>query len=359
MALHDCSFDRFVTDIKTGGKAIICYGAGMLPRYIEPLFIQYGLARYIRLFLDGNREKEGKSISFQNREVKIACPEYLKSIEAEKCVILITAEKYDEILDQISSYIDLNQWECYVYPLLNRSFFRSMIPEPFIYRSKDCIPKTIHYTWFGKGKKSELHSKCIESWKRYCPNYEIVEWNESNYDIYKNSYIKQAYQREKWAYVSDYARMDILYRYGGIYLDTDVELLKNIDALLETEAFLCFGEWPAPNSGAGMGCIKRHPIIKEIMETRESIEFIQEDGGNDARTNSNYEMQVLMRHGFHMDFSYQMKDGMILYPPDVIAPVSITGRDSFLTDRSIGIHYCNNSWRSNNGRVGQYHCSGI
>lgn len=342
MALINCSFDDFVRYIKKEKKSIICYGAGMLPLYMEPLFSQYDLLQDIRLFIDSNQEKAEKTVSLQNKNVKIAMPDYLKMMDAKKYVILITAEKYREILDRLRNYVDLSCWECYSYPLLNLSFFKSMISPQFTYGNRNRIPKVIHYTWFGKGKKQRL---CIESWKKYCPDYEILEWNETNYDIHKNRYIEQAYERKKWAYVSDYARLDILYRYGGVYLDTDVELWKSMDELLTTEAFLCFGEWPAPNSGAGIGCVKGHTIIKEMIGVREHIDFIQEDGSDDPHTNSNYEMQALMQHGFRMNFEYQMKDGIALYPPDVIAPVSVTGRDSFVTERSIGIHYCNNSWR--------------
>lgn len=348
MALINCSFNEFIQYMKREKKHIICYGAGMLPLYIGPLLSQYDLLDLIDLFIDNNREKDGKTVSLLNRRIKITMTDCLNRLNSKKYVILLTAEKYKDII--MKSDVDLKQWECYAYPLLNLSFFKSVVSEQFVYGNKIQIPKVIHYIWFGKGEKKELHLKCIESWKKHCPDYEILEWNETNYNISKNKYIAQAYERKKWAYVSDYARMDILYRYGGIYLDTDVELMNSIDVLLTTEAFLCFGEWPVPNSGAGMGCVKGHTIIKQMMETREYISFIQDDGSDDVYTNSNYEMKILMQHGFHMNFKYQKKAGITLYPPDVIAPVSVTGRNSFVTERSIGIHHCNNSWRSENGR---------
>lgn len=323
----------------------------MLPLYIEPLLSQYDLLQDIQLFIDGSRKKEGKNLSFSNKRVEIFMPDYLNGLEAEKYVILVTAERYEELIDRIREFVDWNRWECYAYPLLNLSYFKSMTPQKLIYGRQSRIPKVIHYTWFGGNEKKEIHLKCIASWKKHCPDYEIIEWNETNYDVYKNRYMSQAYERKKWAYVSDYARLDILYQYGGIYLDTDVELLKCMDALLTTEAFVCFGEWPAPNSGAGIGCVKGHEVIKEMMDTREALDFIQEDGSDDPHTNSNYEMQALMRHGFRMNFACQTKDGMTLYPPDMIAPVSVTGRDAFVTERTIGVHYCNNSWRNGNGRL--------
>ena len=356
MPLINCTFNEFVTHIRSGKKSIICYGAGMLPLYIEPLLARYRLADAVRLFVDGDRKKEGKTVPIQGRNIQIVSPDCLKTLEAGDYVILITAERYKEILERLGAYVDLEYWECYAYPLLNLSFFRSTEKKQLEAGPKSFIPKVIHAIWFGEKSrensslaqdagKDDLRFRCMESWRKYCPDYEIREWNENNYDIGKNRYIEQAYRRKKWAYVSDYVRLDILYRYGGIYLDTDVELKKSMDALLTTKAFLCFGEWPAPNSGAGIGCVKGHPIIREMMETREKIDFVQEGGRNDPHTNSNYEMRILMRHGFQMDFGYQSTDGMVLYPPDVIAPVSVTGKDSFVTERSIGIHYCNNSWR--------------
>ena len=94
------------------------------------------------------------------------------------------------------------------------------------------IPKVIHYCWFGGNPLPEEAKRCIESWKKYCPDYKIIEWNENNYDVNSNEYMKSAYKEKKWAFVSDYARIDVVYKYGGIYMDTDVELVKGLDNLL-------------------------------------------------------------------------------------------------------------------------------
>ena len=95
------------------------------------------------------------------------------------------------------------------------------------------IPKIIHYCWFGGGPISAESQKCMESWKKYCPDYKIIEWNEQNFDISQNRYAQQAYEAKKYAFVSDYVRLAVLYEYGGIYLDTDVELVRPLDELLE------------------------------------------------------------------------------------------------------------------------------
>lgn len=101
------------------------------------------------------------------------------------------------------------------------------------------IPKVIHYVWFGKNPKTKSIKKCIASWRKYCPDYRIIEWNETNYNIRKNRYMYEAYKAKKWAFASDYARYDIIYQFGGIYLDTDVELVASMDPLLHNKMFRC------------------------------------------------------------------------------------------------------------------------
>ena len=105
---------------------------------------------------------------------------------------------------------------------------------------KNEIPKIIHYCWFGKNEKSDLAKKCIDSWKKKCPDYQIIEWNEENFDITTNEYVYEAYMNKKWAFVSDFVRIFALYNNGGIYLDTDVEILKNMDEFLCNTTFFGF-----------------------------------------------------------------------------------------------------------------------
>lgn len=346
MVFRECSFLDFVEDIEKREKKIICYGAGMLPLYIEPLLHSCGLACRVSLFIDGDLRKKGRTMHYADREIRIETPGYLASLDGEQAVILITAERYREILKFLAGAGLPDKWECYAYPLLNLSYFKSTVNGGILPDVPRQIPKVIHYTWFGGQKKQELQIKCIESWHRFCPDFEIREWNEENYDVRKIQYMAQAYENRKWAYVSDYARLDILYQNGGIYLDTDVELFGSLEPLLGVRAFLCFGEWPVPNSGAGAGCIKGDGLLKELMETRENRPFMQAGGQPDAHTNSNYEMQILMNRGFRMDATFQQMDGIALYPPDIIAPASLVGESAFVTERTLGMHYCLNTWRN-------------
>lgn len=127
------------------------------------------------------------------------------------------------------------------------------------------IPKTIHYCWFGRGEKSKLAKKCIESWKKYCPDYNIIEWNEDNFDVNKYPYAQYCMERGKWAFLSDFVRLKVVCEHGGVYFDTDVELVRNIDELLKFEAFFGFESDKYVNSGLGFGSVVRHKTITTML----------------------------------------------------------------------------------------------
>lgn len=135
------------------------------------------------------------------------------------------------------------------------------------------IPKTIHYCWFGRGHKSELIIKCIDSWKTFCPDYEIVEWNEDNFNVDFCTYSYDAYKNKKWAFVSDIARLKILYDNGGIYLDTDVEIHNNFDDLLHYDAWFAQDDIRYINTGLGLGACKGNELIKTILAKRVERKF--------------------------------------------------------------------------------------
>ena len=134
------------------------------------------------------------------------------------------------------------------------------------------IPKKIHYIWLGKGEKNDRIKHCIESWKKYLPDYEIIEWNEDNFDINYNDFTKQAYENKKWAYVADVARLWVLNNEGGIYFDTDVEVYKPIDEFLNNEGFIGF-EDTHYLSTATIGATKNNPVIKYLLDFYNCIDF--------------------------------------------------------------------------------------
>ena len=220
------------------------------------------------------------------------------------------------------------------------------------------IPKIIHYCWFGKNPLPEDAKRCIDSWRKYCPDYKIIEWNESNYDVTSNEYMKAAYMEKKWAFVSDYVRIDVVYKYGGIYMDTDVELVKSLDELLN-ERMYCGWEMRDPlldkmgvsyeNSvafGLGFGAEKGHKALKKILDLYKDISFYNEDGTLNLMACPHYQTEVLKEFGLDdTRRTYQcLKEGIVVYEEDVFSPKSpLTGK-IVITDKTISIHQFSMTW---------------
>ena len=189
--------------------------------------------------------------------------------------------------------------------------------------------------------------KCIESWKKFCPDYEIICWNEGNYDVSKYKYTKEAYEAKKWAFVSDIARLDILYNHGGIYLDTDVEIIKSIDDLLDFEGFMGFEDKKQVASGLGIGAVKGSEVVKLLLDSYRDIGFIKADGSFDLTPCPVRNTRDLVKIGLITDGTYQEINGFHFFERDVLAPKEATsGRLKYLTKNTRSIHHYDASWQS-------------
>ena len=206
------------------------------------------------------------------------------------------------------------------------------------------IPKVIHYCWFGRGEKSRLIQKCIKSWKKYCPDYEIIEWNEDNFDISCNTFVKQAYECKKWAFVSDYARLWVLYNHGGIYLDTDVEIKKSFNDLIDDNAFVGFEREDRLGSGI-IGANVKNNLIKEWMEHYNDLLYIN-DGKITKEPNVIYMTQLFEEKGLIVNDKYQKVAGFTVYPRTYFCPVAVDEKFKHITDNTYTIHHFTSSWRS-------------
>lgn len=210
------------------------------------------------------------------------------------------------------------------------------------------IPRIIHYCWFGKCEKPKVFYRCLESWRRYCPDYEIREWNEDNFDVSIIPYVQEAYQAKKWAFVTDYARLWIVYHYGGIYLDTDVELLKPIDCLLNSEAFFGYEDKKYIATGLGFGAIKGNTVIEYMLLDYLDKHFLNKDGTYDKTTcpirNTKAIAHLLPDNSFN-DEIIQI-EGAILYPPEFFCPLSSDGKNMKKTANTFSIHWFSASWLS-------------
>lgn len=215
------------------------------------------------------------------------------------------------------------------------------------------IPKIIHYCWFGRNPKPKLAKKCMRSWKKYCPGYRIMEWNEDSFDLSSAPlYVRQAYEAKKWAFVTDWVRLKVVYDHGGIYLDTDVELRKSLSPLLKYSAYFGFEGGRYIATGLGFGAEKGTPILKELMEDYKDIPFVLPDGSFDLRGCPIRNTPVLERHGLIADDSLQLLEGNIqIFPSVYFSPDIFRSSPDIITEDTISIHWYAASWFPENKRL--------
>lgn len=214
------------------------------------------------------------------------------------------------------------------------------------------IPKIVHYCWFGGAPLPKLAQKCIESWEKYFPEYEIKEWNESNFDLNCCDYVREAYEKKKWAFVSDYARFYVLYQYGGLYFDTDVEVIKDMSDIVASGAFLgCErldktnqGYSIGVNPGLGLGVPPKFKLYEEILEEYQNSHFINSDGSINYRTVVDRTTDILIKHGLSDCDSIQKIAEVTIYPSEYFCPMDYGTGTLQITDKTRSIHWYDASW---------------
>ena len=209
------------------------------------------------------------------------------------------------------------------------------------------IPKIIHYCWFGRTPLTPLAQKCIASWRQFFPEYEIREWNEDNFDVACIPYTAQAYQAGKYAFVSDYARFWVLYRHGGVYFDTDVEVIRTMDDILEKGALMGFellGETMAVNPGLGLAAEPGIALYKTILDRYETLSFFLPDGSVNPCMMIPMVTALLKERGLKGDGTVERLDGIDIYPPDWFNPFDDALGRLCKTDNTRTIHWYAKSW---------------
>ena len=209
------------------------------------------------------------------------------------------------------------------------------------------IPHVIHYCWFGGNPLPELAKKCIASWEKFLPGYEIKEWNETNFDVNCSNYVREAYQAQKWAFVSDYARFWILYNYGGLYFDTDVEVIKPIDDIIEKGAFMGCEVSDKCAPGLGLGVNPGLGLYKEILDSYDSAHFFNENGSYNYLTVVDRVTAILENYGFKDVNSIQRIADINIYPKDYFCPMDYTTGKLEITSNTRTIHWYDASWLDN------------
>lgn len=338
------------------GMKLACFGAGRAFRNFADCYGEEFVKR-IECIIDNDERK-------QNTRIKVY-GEYLDIISVEKfcsCyhvddyIILISTEDAVSILEQLQSLEQLRNVECcigsFVRGETNETDERNRkYPENLKIYDAPVIPKVIHYCWFGGKDIPEQNRKWMASWKKYCPGYKIVEWNESNYDITKNAYMHEAYKAGKWGFVSDYAELDVIYQHGGIYLDTDVEMIRNLDELLCQDAFMGVEGSKNINLGLGFGAVPGFQMIKELMDEYRQRSFHSADGILDLTAAPILQIPFFRRLGYVNNGEYQRIGNLSIYPEKVLSgKCSYTGainptKDTFL------IHHYDGSWTSDERKI--------
>lgn len=325
-------------------KQIVLYGAGASARLILQAFYHRGLKERLTFIVDKNESLDNTKceapggIQVEVISMRHFLEQYGAGIK-EEFTILITPIGAMWIVEELDRIGELDGVDTYVYAMVAGK----KPPEPFPLRSlnQPAIPKRIHYIWVGENAMSAEDLENIESWKRFCPDYEIIKWDEQNYDFQKNPYTREALERKQYMYATDYVRKDILYRYGGIYLDTDVELLKPLDDLLYNEAFIGMEDGGQLNSGSGLGAVAGHPAMLGMMEVYEDVRFVLPDGGCNKKYNTFYETSYMLSRGYELKNRYQKVDGVVCLPKEVLMPESIMGLYDTYTENTLANHKIN------------------
>lgn len=206
------------------------------------------------------------------------------------------------------------------------------------------IPKTIHYCWFGNKPLPKSAIKCINSWKKYFPEYEIKQWNEKNFDININDYVTEAYKSKKFAFVTDVARLYILYKYGGIYFDVDVKVIKAFDDILCNKAFFAIEKEGKINTGLGFGSEKNSKFVKELLNDYTKKHFILEDGKMDLTPCPEINSKIFKNYGFQLNNTIEKIDDIAVYPKDYFNPMEVGTGKINKTENTRSIHLYSKSW---------------
>ena len=206
------------------------------------------------------------------------------------------------------------------------------------------LPKIIHYCWFGRGEKPVLAQKCIDSWRKFCPDFEIREWNEDNCDYLAMPFMMEAYAAKKYAFVSDVMRLIVLEQYGGVYFDTDVELVRDLAPLLYDEGFIGFENDQYVNSGQGIAAMPHHPVVQAMIEEYRKLHFANADGTINEVGCPHLNTDVMERCGLVRNGKEQRVAGIHVYPAEFFNPLdSVTGKLT-KTENTYSIHWYSMSW---------------
>lgn len=346
LKIHNCDLKCFKENVRR--KKLFIWGGGSRA---ELCYREWKIKKSITAIVDSNEEMWNKSWRIDNRILCINKDRMISEICAygiNNCALLIAPVFYSlDIIEELDKEDSLDGLETYVVSLITEYY----TPQEFEFtKGAQKIPKKIHYCWFGGKEIPDRLKIYMETWGRFCPDYDIIRWDESNYDISKNQYMYEAYRVGKYGFVPDYARLDIIYNHGGIYLDTDIELCKRLDDLLCDNSFFSVDFESCVNPGSGFGAVQFNPIIGDMMKVYNNEHFINGDGSLNLKPCYHYQNPVLKKYGFEITQRYQKIEDNVLYPREVLAPIATYTGNERVTEKTHSIHRAELSWISENDR---------
>ena len=343
--LRNCKWSEFLDILKD--RPLYCFGCGELAKWLSKDVCGLDFYKHISAFVDNDERKVGRYIYLDDIAIQvISYSEFVRN-RRQDSVMLISSMYYDEIIRQMDNEAILSGMECYIEAFLEEENI-IVTENTFCDKEIERIPKVIHYCWFGKKEIPYVYRQYISSWKKKCPDYQIIRWDESNYDYTKIEYTKEAYKAKKWAFVSDYARLDIVYNYGGIYLDVDVEVLKNFDLLLRNDMFCGFEKGNIVNTGLGFGAVRGFAELGRMRDIYRKIHFSMDDGSLNMTACTKYQTDYLVNKGLKRDGKLQVINGIRVLPRTALAPVDFYGISNLISDETFAIHHYAATWFSKN-----------
>ena len=350
LKVKNCGPIEFIKYAKN--KRIYVWGAGTA---LESCVDIYFSGQSVQLILDSNSKLWGKTVQHNSEAVPIGGKDlllqHIKEYGIDNSLLMITSPYYGpEIIADLDMVPELNGLECYLQVIIRAT--RENVPSFAFSEGKQLIPKKIHYIWIGDNPLPKEFKANIETWKKYNPDYEIIGWNESNYDFAKCDYIKEAYESKCYSYASNYARLDIVHENGGIYLDTDVECVASFDRLLNDKAFFNMGCADRINMGCGFGSVAGSDILETMMTAFSQTHFLLPNGQPGRRSFSTYINPILRQYGFKLENYYQKADDVVLYPCEVMSPKTISGMPDFTSENTVSIHQESGTWETDTEKKG-------
>ncbi len=348
-----CGLDELKDRIQQ--NKVICFGRSMAFRSFSYFMNSLGIDDRIDFIVDNDESVWGTVVPGYDKEWSVISPENIRG-RYNTCIIVITVGREENALtiarqltreygidkDRIVYYLPAyNEW-------ISQKKRTISIPNDVRILDKPAIPKTIHYCWFGGKPIPDHYKRWMDTWKKVCPDYEIVRWDESNYDVTKNKYMKRAYEAGNFGFVTDYARLDIVYNNGGIYFDTDVEIIKPLDELLYEYGFAGYLPDERIATGLGLGAVKGLEIIGRLMndyDTRSFCDASNEKERISVSLCSEIQTEYLLRNpSWRYTNGIVDMDGLRVYPSPVFDGLNTD--DESRAKYSYTIHHFAGSWLS-------------